>query len=93
MTDTAIVSQDDEESDISDPRSQSIDDQESQRALVRRLDKRLLLFAMFGNLVKTLDNTNLDQANAFISGMEEELHIVGTQYNWMTVMFMVGYLS
>lgn len=27
--------------------------------LVHRLDKRLLLFAMFGNLVKTLDNTNL----------------------------------
>lgn len=27
--------------------------------LVHRLDKRLLLFAMFGNLIKTLDNTNL----------------------------------
>lgn len=27
--------------------------------LVHRLDKRLLVFAMFGNLVKTLDNTNL----------------------------------
>lgn len=27
--------------------------------LAHRLDKRLLLFAMFGNLVKTLDNTNL----------------------------------
>jgi hypothetical protein len=27
--------------------------------LVHRLDKRLLLFAMFGNLVKTMDNTNL----------------------------------
>jgi ACS family pantothenate transporter-like MFS transporter len=27
--------------------------------LVHRLDKRLLLFTMFGNLVKVLDNTNL----------------------------------
>lgn len=27
--------------------------------LVHRLDKRLLVFAMFGNLVKALDNTNL----------------------------------
>ncbi|KAG2211868.1 hypothetical protein INT47_004555 [Mucor saturninus] len=43
--------------------------------LVHRLDKRLLVFAMFGNLVKALDNTNL--ASAFISGMEEELHITG----------------
>lgn len=27
--------------------------------LVHRLDKRLLVFAMFGNLVKSLDNANL----------------------------------
>lgn len=59
--------------------------------LVHRLDKRLLLFAMFGNLVKALDNSNL--GSAFISGMEEELHITGVQYNWMGVMFMLGYLS
>ncbi|OBZ91660.1 Pantothenate transporter liz1 [Choanephora cucurbitarum] len=59
--------------------------------LVHRLDKRLLLFAMFGNLVKTLDNSNL--ASAFISGMEEELNVTGLQYNWMGTLFMVGYLS
>ncbi|EPB83499.1 hypothetical protein HMPREF1544_09720 [Mucor circinelloides 1006PhL] len=59
--------------------------------LVHRLDKRLLLFAMFGNLVKTLDNSNL--GSAFISGMEEELNITGLQYNWMGVLFMIGYLS
>lgn len=81
--------------------------------LVHRLDKRLLLFAMFGNLVKTLDNTNLGKdcvnytsikllctkfryiilGSAFISGMEEELNITGLQYNWMGVLFMIGYLS
>ncbi|KAI8391808.1 major facilitator superfamily domain-containing protein [Radiomyces spectabilis] len=65
-------------------------DSAEEKALVRRLDRRLLLFVMFGNLVKTLDNTNL--ANAFISGMEEELNITGVQYNWMVVMFMIGYL-
>ncbi|KAG0738675.1 hypothetical protein G6F62_002878 [Rhizopus arrhizus] len=59
--------------------------------LVHRLDKRLLLFAMFGNLIKTLDNTNL--SSAFISGMEEELHVAGIEYNWMGVLFMMGYLS
>ncbi|KAI8993262.1 major facilitator superfamily domain-containing protein [Pilobolus umbonatus] len=59
--------------------------------LVHLLDKRLLIFAMFGNLVKTLDNTNL--ASAFISGMEEELNITGVQYNWMGVLFMMGYLT
>lgn len=30
-----------------------------ERELVHKLDKRLLLFAMFGNLVKALDNSNL----------------------------------
>ncbi|KAI9469647.1 MAG: major facilitator superfamily domain-containing protein [Benjaminiella poitrasii] len=58
--------------------------------LVHRLDKRLLLFAMFGNLVKTLDNTNL--GSAFISGMEEELNVTGLEYNWMGVLFTIGYL-
>ncbi|KAI9016388.1 major facilitator superfamily domain-containing protein [Phycomyces nitens] len=62
----------------------------NERSLVRKLDKRLLVFAMFGNLVKTLDNTNL--GSAFISGMEEELNITGIQYNWMSVLFMIGYL-
>ncbi|KAI8063175.1 major facilitator superfamily domain-containing protein [Gongronella butleri] len=62
-----------------------------ERAYVRRLDKRLLVFAMAGNIVKTMDSTNL--SSAFISGMEEELEITGLQYNWMSVMFMVGYLS
>ncbi|KAI9256241.1 major facilitator superfamily domain-containing protein [Sporodiniella umbellata] len=62
-----------------------------ERDLVRKLDKRLMLFAMFGNMIKTLDSTNL--GSAFISGMEEELSITGLQYNWMGVLFMVGYLS
>ncbi|KAI8083073.1 major facilitator superfamily domain-containing protein [Halteromyces radiatus] len=62
----------------------------TQRLLVSRLDKRLLLFAMFSNMVKTMDNVNL--ATAFVSGMETDLHIVGTQYNVMFICFMVGYL-
>jgi ACS family pantothenate transporter-like MFS transporter len=32
-------------------------------------------------------------ASAFISGMEEELHVAGIEYNWMGVLFMMGYLS
>ncbi|KAG0963095.1 hypothetical protein G6F31_008014 [Rhizopus arrhizus] len=62
-----------------------------ERELIHKLDKRLLLFAMFGNLVKALDNSNL--ASAYISGMEEELHVKGLEYNWMGILFMLGYLS
>ncbi|KAI8099365.1 major facilitator superfamily domain-containing protein [Halteromyces radiatus] len=72
---------------IDDEKKWIVDEQ----AYVRRLDKRLLAFAMFGNMVKTLDNSNL--GSAFISGMEEELTITGVQYNWMGVLFMIGYLS
>ncbi|KAI8340229.1 major facilitator superfamily domain-containing protein [Chlamydoabsidia padenii] len=64
---------------------------EQEREYVKRLDKRLLAFAMFGNMVKALDNSNL--GSAFISGMEEELEITGLQYNWMGVLFMAGYLT
>ncbi|KAI9310129.1 major facilitator superfamily domain-containing protein [Dichotomocladium elegans] len=65
-------------------------DPRQERDLLKRLDRRLLIFAMLGNMVKALDNSNL--ASAFISGMEEELHITGVQYNWMGVLFMGGYL-
>ncbi|KAI7851961.1 major facilitator superfamily domain-containing protein [Circinella umbellata] len=63
---------------------------EEEKQLVHKLDCRLLIFAMLGNLIKTMDNTNL--SNAYISGMEEDLNIQGKQYNWMTVLFMIGYL-
>lgn len=59
-------------------------------ALVSRLDKRLLCFAMLGNLVKTMDSTNIN--SAFISGMEQDLDMHGVDYNWLTVLFMIGYL-
>ena len=32
---------------------------EEEKQLVRKLDRRLLVFAMLGNLIKTMDNTNL----------------------------------
>ncbi|KAI7858788.1 major facilitator superfamily domain-containing protein [Circinella umbellata] len=65
-------------------------DPKQERNFINRLDKRLLGFAMLGNMVKALDNSNL--GSAFISGMEEELQLTGLQYNWMTVIFMAGYL-
>ncbi|CAO3686637.1 unnamed protein product [Umbelopsis ramanniana] len=63
---------------------------EAERALVRRLDRRLLAFAMVGNVIKVLDNSNL--ANAYISGLEEDIHATGLDYNWMGIAFTCGYL-
>ena len=30
--------------------------------------------------------------SAFISGMEQELDMHGVDFNWLTVLFMIGYL-
>lgn len=37
--------------------------------------------------------TYTQKGSAFISGMEEELNVTGIQYNWMGVVFMIGYLT
>ncbi|KAI9306681.1 major facilitator superfamily domain-containing protein [Cunninghamella echinulata] len=82
---------------ISSPRSSISSQQElnqyneiDETNLVKSLDKRLLFFAMFSNLVKTMDNVNI--STAFISGMEADLNIVGNQYNIIIICFLVGYL-
>ncbi|RUS22361.1 major facilitator superfamily domain-containing protein [Endogone sp. FLAS-F59071] len=61
---------------------------EKERQLVRRLDRRLLVFAMLGYFLKVLDSSNL--GSAYISGMEEELQVKGIEYNWMGVFFTLG---
>lgn len=38
-------------------------DPQAEKELVKRLDRRLLAFAMLGNVVKALDNSSLGTAN------------------------------
>lgn len=49
--------------ELTELQQDSIINRQHEIELVHRLDKRLLLFAMFGNLVKVLDNTNLGNYN------------------------------
>ncbi|OCF58737.1 hypothetical protein L486_03227 [Kwoniella mangroviensis CBS 10435] len=59
----------------------------AERKLVFKLDCALLSLLCFGWLMKYIDQTNL--ANAYVSGMKEDLHIEGNQYTWMQTIYNV----
>ncbi|KAK6909234.1 hypothetical protein L486_01112 [Kwoniella mangroviensis CBS 10435] len=67
--------------DIQDP---------EERAFVRRLDCGLMTIAMLGYFVKYLSQANI--ANAYASGMKEDLNFKGNEYNTLLTMFTVGYV-
>ncbi|KAG4032609.1 hypothetical protein MFRU_006g00790 [Monilinia fructicola] len=61
-----------------------------ERKLVRKLDFFILSFCCLSYFANYLDRSNL--ANAYVSGMEEELAFVGNQYNLINTVFTVGYI-
>ncbi|EXJ85717.1 hypothetical protein A1O1_06085 [Capronia coronata CBS 617.96] len=61
------------------------------RAFVNRLDAFLLLYSMYAYFVKYLDQSNV--SNAYVSGMQEDLHMVGQDRNYMNLMFNMGYMT
>nr|XP_019047089.1 hypothetical protein I302_03696 [Kwoniella bestiolae CBS 10118]OCF26019.1 hypothetical protein I302_03696 [Kwoniella bestiolae CBS 10118] len=60
---------------------------DAERKLVFKLDCALLSLLCFGWLMKYIDQTNL--ANAYVSGLKEDLHIEGNQYTWMQTIYNV----
>ncbi|TVY56655.1 Pantothenate transporter liz1 [Lachnellula cervina] len=63
---------------------------EEERRLVQRLDIFVLSWATYGYFIRLLDSGNI--TNAYISGMKEDLHFHGDQYNLISTFFTVGYL-
>ncbi|KAJ4377343.1 hypothetical protein N0V83_000168 [Neocucurbitaria cava] len=61
-----------------------------ERKLVQRLDIHVMSWATFGYFVRLLDSGNI--TNAYVSGMKEDLHFHGNQYNLLTTFFTCGYL-
>ncbi|KAJ7881109.1 pantothenate transporter liz1 [Mycena olivaceomarginata] len=55
-----------------------------ERALIRKLDFGILIVACLGFFLKYLDQSNL--ANAYISGMKEDLNINGNEYTYTALM-------
>ncbi|KAF4635795.1 hypothetical protein G7Y89_g2299 [Cudoniella acicularis] len=58
--------------------------------LVRKLDFFILTFCCLMYFTNYLDRSNL--ANAYVSGMKEELGFKGNQYNVINTVFTVGYI-
>jgi len=60
-----------------------------EKALVRRLDCFLLFFGCISQVIKYLDQQNIN--NAYVSGMQEDLNLQGNELNYFTTTFNVAY--
>ncbi|ATY63245.1 major facilitator superfamily transporter [Cordyceps militaris] len=60
----------------------------AERKLLRKLDFYILLYACLTFFVKYLDQTNV--TNAWLSGMQKDLHLKANDLNWFTTYFSVG---
>ncbi|KAI9496133.1 major facilitator superfamily domain-containing protein [Zychaea mexicana] len=61
-----------------------------QKRLVRKLDMRMLIWSFLAYFANLLDRNNLQ--NAFTMGMEEDLDLNSSVYNWAVTMFFIGYI-
>ncbi|KAI2630839.1 MFS general substrate transporter [Hypoxylon sp. NC1633] len=64
--------------------------QPGERKLVRKIDFFILTFCCLSYFTNYLDRSNL--ANAYVSGMKEDLGFVGDQFNQINTCFTVGYV-
>ncbi|KAL1408544.1 hypothetical protein Q8F55_005356 [Vanrija albida] len=66
------------------------EERRAERNFVWRLDLVFISIAWLSYVFKYLDQTNI--SNAYVSGMKEEINIVGNQYNYFTTLFNAGYI-
>lgn len=62
----------------------------SERRLVRKLDRRLVLVAFLCYMAAFLDRSNI--GNAETAGMSEELGFNDGQYQWLLTIFYIPYI-
>ncbi|KAK1764924.1 major facilitator superfamily domain-containing protein [Phialemonium atrogriseum] len=61
----------------------------AERKHVARLDAIFMVYAAVAQVLKYLDQQNIQ--NAYVSGMKEDLHLLGNEYNYFITSFNVGY--
>ncbi|KAI1325225.1 MFS general substrate transporter [Xylariaceae sp. FL0255] len=66
------------------------DYQPGEKALVRKIDFFILTFCCLSYFVNYLDRSNF--TNAYVSGMKEDLHFQGDQFNQVNAAFTAGYV-
>ncbi|KAI5835136.1 MFS general substrate transporter [Schizophyllum commune Tattone D] len=62
---------------------------ETEERLLRKIDAGILTFACISYFVARLDNVNL--ANAYVSGMKEDLNMSAAAYSDLTSIYQAGY--
>nr|GAT49036.1 pantothenate transporter Liz1 [Mycena chlorophos] len=60
-----------------------------ERAFLRKLDCGILFISCLGWFLKYLDQANL--ANAYVSGMKQDLHMEGNEYTFMGTCYTIAY--
>ncbi|KAH6673280.1 putative pantothenate transporter [Halenospora varia] len=68
----------------------SLDRSPEERKLIFKLDIFILTWAGFTYFSKNLNSNNL--SNAYVSGMKEDLNVVGNEYQTFTTMWTIGYV-
>ncbi|KZT12858.1 MFS general substrate transporter [Laetiporus sulphureus 93-53] len=67
-----------------------IPETKAERALLLKIDWFILSYCCLMYFTTYLDGSNV--ANAYVSGMKEELHMYGDEYNKVNTMFTCGYI-
>jgi len=62
----------------------------AERKLLRKADTFILSYLCLSQFTNFLDRSNL--ANAYVSGMKEEIGFKGNEYNKTVTIFTVGYM-
>ncbi|KAG8527447.1 uncharacterized protein KY384_007599 [Bacidia gigantensis] len=63
---------------------------DEEREVVRRLDRRLVLFVAFLYMLSFLDRSNI--GNAKVAGMYNDLHLSSEQFEWLLRAFYITYV-
>lgn len=69
---------------------EDVNSQEANRKLRWKLDLTLLPLLCLTYALQSIDKTTLGYAAVF--GLEDDLHLVGTEYSWLGAIFYLGYL-
>lgn len=69
---------------------QDVNSQEANKKLRWKLDSTLLPLLCLTYALQSIDKTTLGYAAVF--GLEDDLHLVGTEYSWLGAIFYLGYL-
>ena len=64
---------------------------EEEAAVVRKLDRKLVLFLALLYMLSFLDRSNI--GNARIAGLEQDLSLSSSQYDWLLTAFYITYIA